>query len=397
MSLTILVLSLLSLKLIDDNLENMVSDNLVKHSFLIESVYDARFHTFLDAGSLLVNQGSFLHGVRYSDSAFLKSNLNSLSDIYSIDLVYVVDNDAKFMAGIKSDLSGRTIDFNGSVKRALVSGVPLMSTQIIPASFLELEDNLLCLQSTVRKVPSLLKDYDIDEVYINDSLAQVVIIPFDLEGSQVGALILIDVLNRDENLPLEVAAYAGGEFAYGFDFSVYLNDVTIATNTLTSNGYPYIGVLMPKQVSQVVLENGQPFFGRVWDKNNWSRKVYVPLRDYNSDVVGALSFGILEKDFRNQKFIFDDLDISHLIIIIAVALVIISLYFAYVISVRIIRPVKDFTKSIDQVVAGNYEQGVSLCDFDELNDLAKHYNVMVRSIRAAVKKKNKDTNKYKKK
>ncbi len=116
--------------------------------------------------------------------------------------------------------------------------------------------------------------------------------------------------------------------------TVFLDDCRVATTVRLPNGNRALGTRASKEVSDRVLDNGEPWVGRAFVVNDWYLTAYDPIRDTEGNMIGMLYVGLLEKPFN---------DIGRsLIVRYAVLLLLgvtIALWLAFVMSGRLAAPI----------------------------------------------------------
>ena len=114
----------------------------------------------------------------------------------------VVDKDRRVIARLNSDNSGDTININGLIEKALISGEAVISTEIISNEQLLKESEALANEVAI---PINTKDteveYKTDSTIESDALMLTVVVPVMDQNSVIGAIITGDILNKDNFVP----------------------------------------------------------------------------------------------------------------------------------------------------------------------------------------------------
>jgi len=158
--------------------------------------------------------------------------------------------------------------------------------------------------------------------------------------------------------------------------TIFQDDVRIATNVLTREGYRAVGTRVSAEVYEAVVENGRTWHDRAFVVTDWYRTGYEPIRDLYGKVIGILYVGILEEPFS---------DLARKITMVFLAIVggttILALGLSLLLAGHIARPVAEMRAAARLIADGAFnhrvrtETGVS--DFD---GLAASFNEMTEKL-----------------
>ncbi|MBU1976113.1 MAG: cell wall metabolism sensor histidine kinase WalK [Nanoarchaeota archaeon] len=126
------------------------------------------------------------------------------------------------------------------------------------------------------------------------------------------------------------------------------------------------------------------YVGRVWVINHWANAVYLPLKNFKGHIIGAIGFESPEENLREAKFLLATGDIQQIILYATILIVLASIMVTYIIANKLTKPLHELSKSMQEVNQGNLEQGVKIKSYDEINELAKTFNIMVRYLRKQI-------------
>lgn len=162
---------------------------------------------------------------------------------------------------------------------------------------------------------------------------------------------------------------------------IYINDTSIATNLLKTDGSRAIGAKVSEQVANVVLKEGKEFSGTATVVDTSYQTKYVPIKDSNGKVIGIWFTGMpssmVTKDVNSLA-----LKIL-LITLIALGLgIILSILFAR----KMTQSVKIVLKSLKHIAAGDLTQPCLVNSKDEIKDIALGLNAMQESLSKVVGK-----------
>lgn len=366
---------------VDNNIEDILEENLIKYTNVVNNIYETQSKDMLKSTFYLANTVNIKDSLSQNNIGSLELILNNLKSSESAEIVLLTNNKGIVIAGEHNKISNQLTILKDMVIYSMNKSIPILSTEKISYEELERINPEFILLTKTRRIPSIYQENRIQDVYVTDALAQVVVVPIKDKNQTIGSILLINILNRDYEIPRIINE------TLNLQSSIYLDDVTISTSINTRRNNPYIGSLFPEPAYNKVFGQNDVFFGRIWADNTWTRKVYLPLNNYKSEVVGAIGFGMNEDEFRNQKFLSYDLDMTQIIIVSTLLALIISALFALLMSDHFIKPIKKLIRSIDQADKGNLDQGMTIHWFKEMNELAKHYNILIRDLRHKFHKK----------
>lgn len=293
-----------------------------------------------------------------------------------VDIWLVVDRDRKVIARMNSDESGDLFELNGIVDKAISSGSPVVSTEVVPRAILLKEGNKLADEIVIPVIP----DDPADERHkllpraITDALVVTVVVPVMDDGGVIGAMVSGDILNRDNFVPDTLAAKIPGLLA-----AIAKDGVRIATTIPNSSGYRAIGTLLPTDaLTQLTIE--KHYRGTVTILKEPFISAYDSILDINGNTVGTLFVGIPEARFTalHSSTRFNILFVTAAGIIFAVAV-------AIFVSFRITKPLRMLTRKTKFIASGNMEVTIpvdaSEYTKDEVSLLTRRFNEMIIELK----------------
>ncbi len=365
---------------VDKNIETILEQELLRNSKIVESIYSLNQEHLFKAGYALSNNPFVINAVEQRDLDSLGILLTNLKESEDADIALFIDQDQNILLSANNmNNKGKSMLLN-LVNYSFENNIPILSTEIIPSEELFKDDEEFILLTKTRRIPSIYQKENTGEVYEINGLGQVVILPITKNNNLLGGIMIINLLNRDYSIPQQIST------SLGLSSSIYQNDVTISTSVLTQRRNPQIGTVFPEPAFNKVFVEDETFFGRVWTKQNWFRAVYIPLHNYESEIVGALAINMPEKDFREVNFLSQNFDINQVIFISTLIALLMSVFFAVAMSDLFIKPITELIESMDKAGKGNLKQGMKVKWFSEMNDLVKHYNILIRNMRHKLKK-----------
>ena len=188
-----------------------------------------------------------------------------------------------------------------------------------------------------------------------------------------GALHIVGtLLNGREQLatvPLSLL-WPGPSHRYAATY--FLKDKRVAT----SIGEEGIGTSVDPRVLDEVMEKGKVFVGEAEVTNRTFHAAYMPLRDYRGNIVGMLGIGAekdIYSDIRNRTIA--------LFATIITAGMLIGIFMTFFFSRWLMKPIGELAEGMNRVARGDRDYKVRLHTDDELGQLAKAFNLMVKGIK----------------
>ncbi len=376
-SLCLFILSFLAMQNIDERVQAVSEQNLLKQSSMIENLYNSKLDALLKRGIQIAGVLGVEEELMFQDPK-LSKKLQSMQDAQDIDIAIIVDEDTNVFIRPDIQKNGGRLLLDGIVKYALESSLPLASTAIVPQDELKQESEELYLQARTRRIPLPYEKKVEEVVYHNDALALVAVVPLSIKGETKGALVLVDVLNRDHSLPDEVDELTG------FGASIFQNDVRISTTIKTQKDVRFVGTVLSKIAVEETIEKGQVFHGRLWVVDSWGYGIYTPLKNYKSEVIGAIGFGMSDQNYQQSIHLYSKKEQQYLFLINFIATLGFSLIISLLVSRSLTRPLQKLTNAIIEAYQGNLEEDIEVKSFDEINKVAHSFNILVRHIRQEI-------------
>ncbi|MCK4307689.1 cache domain-containing protein [candidate division WOR-3 bacterium] len=311
----------------------------------------------------------------------LKEKLSSIRVEEKLDILTLTDNKGKVLVRTRNpQVVGDSQADDELVSKVLTEQKVVASTQVITRKELLKEGEDLAKQSHIKFIPTPKAKSTLEKERTDGMMIKVASPILDYNGNLIGVLYGGNLLNRNYEIVDKVKAIVYyGETYEGKDIgtaTIFQKDLRISTNVEKSNGERAIGTRVSKEVYEQVLEKGNPWFGRAFVVNNWYITAYEPIKNIKDEVIGILYVGILEK-----KFV--DLRKRTLLIFlgITVAGVFVSLIIAYLLTNRIIKPIKYLVSASKQIANGNLDARVKCNSKDEIGELGETFNFMAGSLK----------------
>jgi HAMP domain-containing protein len=372
---SLVCLSYITIVHVNAKIENLLEENLQSKAKASEIIYRSGLNHMLETGNVISQSTFFIDALKKNNTENLVFILQDVLKFENLDFALVVDSDSNIIASSKDSISGNKVDINGLSNFAISHGISIASTEIIPAEELETINSGIKFNSRIRKIPTLYQKDAGNLDYETSSLSMVTIIPTYDKNNVTGAIILGDSLNRDYRMPDKLNEILDAEA------SIFQDDLRISTTELTSKGTRFIGTTLPEEIYNKTILKSEVFLGRVWVINHYGRASYIPIKNYRGKAIGLIELSVKEDEFKKSEFLFQERELSSIIIITTIILILVSSIISYFVAKKIADPINALIESSIKVSEGDFEQGVKINSFDEINKLAASFNIMVRYLR----------------
>lgn len=266
------------------------------------------------------------------------------------------------------------------VKKVLEQKRMVASPVIVSRSELAKEGSEFARRAHIQFIPTPRAKIRLEQEETSGLVLKVAVPIWGRDGTLIGVLYGGDLINRNYRLvdKIKNTVYKG-EVYEGLDMgttTVFQRDLRISTNVMTSSGERAIGTRVSEEVYDRVLVEGKPWVGRAFVVNAWYVTAYEPMRDIDSNIIGMLYVGLLEK-----KFV--DMEKKALLTFFGVTILgmILVLIVANFIADTIIKPLKNLAAVSKKLSDGNFFQQVTVQSGGELGDLEKAFNAMILALK----------------
>lgn len=287
------------------------------------------------------------------DTHTLLLALQEVRNVSGMDILSVTDASGKvILRAHHPDLSGDSMLDDILVARVVKTGNPVNGTVLVPCSKLALESADLAERVTLPSgSPNAPSSRDISGINAGMMIEAAVPIVGD-DKRMIGILVGGRLLNGDHTIIARVKnvvfvndLHVGKEVS---TVSVYQGTLCIAASTAAGRGAPLIGT----RVTQDILDSSQthpyPIIRRTVMADERHIAVYEAIRTPDGKAIGLLSVGMYESallDFRKRQAI------------IIVGVIVFSMFFAlaawFILSKRIVRPIRELASRAQQMVEGS--------------------------------------------
>jgi two-component system NtrC family sensor kinase len=311
----------------------------------------------------------------------LISRLDSIAEHTDLDFLGLVTEEGKTLCRIGSNpLHSETAEIANPVAALVLDRmVPISGTVVLSRQFLYAESPELAEQARIRLIPTN-RTTKVAAGEETSGMALAFGMPVfdrdDLIGVLYGGILLnqsqtiVDTV-RDTVFQLEI--YKGRNVGTA---TIFLNDLRISTNVLTSGGKRAIGTRAMKKVKDCVFTEGKTWTDRAFVLSDRYITAYEPIEDIFGNRVGMISVAVLEAKYADiwKKVLL-------VLMLITVAGMIFAVGLGYILADKIMKPVHQLIKASRQVSEGSLMPDIGPISKDkELSVLQNTFKDMVAAM-----------------
>lgn len=260
-------------------------------------------------------------------------------------------------------------------REALQTSQSISSTEIIPGELLAMvgldEQAKIELLDTPKAAPNVF-----DPREGSGGLALVGVTPLETEtGQAVGLALALHLFNNDFSLVDQIK-----EIAETDTVTIFLGDLRVSTNVMTSEGQRAVGTRLAADVGDVVLKNGQEYVGTAFVVNENYITRYEPLRDHTGQVIGILYVGARQSAFFRLLE-----EVGRSITLTAIVMVLFTFLLATPVTRVITDPLKNLREMAQvskRVAQGETDVRMPVTYGGEVGQLATEFNAMLDTLHA---------------
>jgi len=284
-----------------------------------------------------------------------------------VDVWIITDTRGRVIARLNSESSGDTVRIGGMLERAVETGEPRISSEILSRDVLRKEGAPLLNNEGRARLEGGVED-------AAPVMALVVATPvFDGRRRPLGAIITADILNNDDYIPHTVSSKIPGLLT-----SISAGDKRISSNIVDLSGRSVKGTSLPADALRVVSA-GKPVFTE-WELTGATLiTMFEPIRNSEGAVIGSLSVGISKEHLWEIQE-----ETQWIIALITVLGLAFSLLAAIVSTNEITRPLKSLKDKLGEFARGDLRVRVVVGDNgetrDELKTLGRAFNSMMDGV-----------------
>ncbi|WP_328153990.1 methyl-accepting chemotaxis protein [Cytobacillus praedii] len=157
--------------------------------------------------------------------------------------------------------------------------------------------------------------------------------------------------------------------------TIFQGDTRVSTNVL-KDGKRAIGTQVSQEVSDVVLKNGERFYGEANAAGNIYQSAYMPIKNAKGEIIGIFYVGASQKVIESilSSFLVKFITILCLVIVI-------SALATYWFTKRMRKRLAKITSALELAKDGDFTSQIKDHAGDELNDLSTSFNRMADNLR----------------
>jgi signal transduction histidine kinase len=268
------------------------------------------------------------------------------------EIVTIVDPDKRVLARVNGENVGAYLDLPGVLDEAFKWKKVIISTEIVPNTFLCNEG----VTDACRKAAN-----------IGESLAIMIVIPvFTDDGTLVGGVISGDIINKEPHLPFQIKEVFGKDV----EVTITQRGQRVASSLPENLPMDFLSPLILSRLSEKL-----PYQGEIVIGDKVYETVVEPINNSRGEFVGSLSVALSKESFKK-------LSRDNMANILASALlgIICSFGIAYVSARKLASPLRDLTRGVRMIEAGDLNQRLTVTSSDEFGMLADSFNRMAEAL-----------------
>ena len=339
---------------VDNFVAKQIDSELNEHLGYLQNQFYARAETIRDSLLQPVSSPPVQMHILARDRLWLDDAIHRWETILPyVDLLTIVDARKKALARLNGAEPEGSFALSDLLDRAFREKKPVITTEIVPRK-------ALAHEAGPAWVPVQL---------VNGAAMMItVVVPVLTEkGEMIGAVVAGDVLNGDQNLPVQYQRLFSDEGL----ISVIQYDTTI----VSSNRHELLnGTRLDPEVLQE-LKSGHQCSGKMASGGVPYRTAFVPILSGQGSFIGALSVAISVNEYRNIRR-----ETERNILTAATLATLLTFCIAFVVSRKLSEPLRRLAGGVRMIEAGDIPQQVEVSSEDEVGQLARSFNSMVRTL-----------------
>ncbi len=349
----------------------MQARRAVDHDFATaRTVYEQQLQALKLSVEFAAANTTVQHYLAGGDPTSLSGYLERIRQDLGFDFLSLTDRKGHVVFRVSQPGRIRDDASSVSVVRAALAGKIAAATETLPSSLLGSEDPGLRARVHLGA----------DAGDQSPGMALVVAAPVGASAQPVGALYGGILLNGDFGIVDRVweLLFRGDRFkdVDSGSVTIFEKDVRVSTNVRTKAGDRAVGTRAPAEIREAVLNRGELWRGRTFVVKDWYMSEYAPIRNYDGDVIGMLSVGILENTYTaiRNRVILSFFGIATLGFLLILGI-------TYYMIHNITRPIGEMVAATRNIIAGRFDQEVRSNSPGEIALLAESFNAMLKSLR----------------
>jgi methyl-accepting chemotaxis protein len=367
--LPLIVAGYLVLVSLEENIEGQAHITMEKNINAAEDIFMKRLEQRASQVNLAANKYTLVNALNEDNLRTALASIYTDRAAFKLDFLTLLDPGSFVMARATSgEMQTGNRVFLPLLKKAL-HGQVASGVVVLQEGFLKeegLDGNAVIEGTSGEGAPSTERE--------SRALALIAAAPvYDHMQRIMGVLIGGEILNHNNTLVDHISK------TLDVTSTIFLEDLRIATTILTEQGERAIGTRAAENVARKVLDEGEAFSGRALVVDSYYITSYMPLRDYDNEVVGMLYVGIPEAPFVAMK----NASRNRFLLIGCLSLIV-ALGVAFKFSQGITEPINRIVKGMKDAENGVLNQQVNIARQDEIGQIGESFNAMLAGLKEMV-------------
>lgn len=355
------------------------SENAIDFHRVLEILIDKQSGELSESALIVAKNPETIYALKTNQLNLLNGILNT-SIIGATDILMVVDTKGKVFASNNNPLNtGYGISIKDLIAKSIETNLKISSMEVLTKQDLLNQGEVIYNKVKMTKKPTTgskqnFKVKDIEE----EALINTVVVPvYDSKTNKVvGAVVSASLMNNNFNL-IDTAKNK----KEGVDFTIFKDDLRIATTVPAKQGGRAIGTLLSEPVVDKVLIDGKAFSGKAMVAGIPYQAYYSPIKNHKDQIVGSLFAAVSEQKMINT--INTQFLKGFLISIVCILLLTIPVLLFF--AAKLVGPLKEMITASEKMANGELNQDYKVLETnDELGRLSKSFRKMSDSMRNLV-------------
>jgi two-component system NtrC family sensor kinase len=343
-------------------------------------IYLSEIQNIDTALAIAALDSDFRSSLESGEQDLLVKKLQKIAQKTDIDFAGIVLPDGETLCRIGSPAGSKPEPVNNPIAAQVFrKGQAVSGTVVLEQDFLRAENPALAQRALIPLVPTPMAAPR-EENEETSGMALAAGTPLYNGNEMIGVLYSGILLNRNNMIVDRVREtvfqneiYEGRSIGTA---TIFFKDLRIATNVMTPEGTRAIGTRVSREVRDRVLLEGTPWKDRAFVVSDWYITAYEPIIDITGDRVGILYVGVLEKKYVDMRR-----SLLNVFILITIAGMLVAIGFGYLMTSRIVRPVRQLIGASNAVSGGDLNPEIGSISKNEIGVLQRNFSEMLSSLR----------------
>jgi two-component system NtrC family sensor kinase len=375
------IFSIVGIRFIGSRVVDEAQDRVAKDLNAAREIYQSYADSVYDVIRMSADRFYLRDAILSGDIEAAADEIRETWAAEELDLLTITDADGVVLfRATNPGIVGDDRSGDPLVAAVLGRGTPVMATVVMELDTLLLECPHVAEMAWCEFVPTP-GARPRTETEVTDGMLLMAAAPIpDGNGGNAGVLYGGLLLNRRYEVvdKIKDTVFKGEQYG-GEDIgtaTIFYDDLRIATNVMTEDGQRAVGTRVSEEVYQHVISDGNRWIGRAYVVNDWYISAYEPIYGPSGERVGMLYVGTLEQPYADANR-----RTSLLLLGITAAGALLAIGLAYLLSRRLITPIRTLVTASREVAAGNFDTVVEPATEGELGELAHAFNSMATALK----------------